>query len=360
MTRPRTLRLLPWLCGLLLVAVALTGAQWLSGRPPAGTSPTGPDAIASAEAEDRVVVCFGHADIEAGVTPLRPTQAGRVVELLVREGDRVAAGTTLLRLDDAVARGRLEEAEAARAAAVAQRDQARKLPEQHRLQLAQQEAALDAARHRLAAARHRLERQKQLLEAAGGKNKQEIDAGREDVAALEDLAKVEADRLAELKLNDPTVAVRRADAEAAAAEARVVQAKGLLAEHTLTAPIAGTVLRLSAVAGGLAGPQSPQPAVDLCPDGPRLVRAEVQQAFAARVAVGQRAVIEDDVRAGATWHGRVRHLSDWYTHQRSVLQEPLQFNDVRTLECLVDLDPGQPPLRIGQRVRVRIETSGPG
>ena len=35
--------------------------------------------------------------------------------------------------------------------------------------------------------------------------------------------------------------------------------------------------------------------------------------------------------------------------------EPLQFNDVRTLECIVTLDPDQPPLRIGQRVRVTLE-----
>jgi hypothetical protein len=30
----------------------------------------------------------------------------------------------------------------------------------------------------------------------------------------------------------------------------------------------------------------------------------------------------------------------------------LQVNDVRTLECLIALDPDQAPLRIGQRVRV--------
>ena len=34
--------------------------------------------------------------------------------------------------------------------------------------------------------------------------------------------------------------------------------------------------------------------------------------------------------------------------------EPLQFNDVRTLECIIELDPGQPLLRIGQRVRVQL------
>jgi hypothetical protein len=32
----------------------------------------------------------------------------------------------------------------------------------------------------------------------------------------------------------------------------------------------------------------------------------------------------------------------------------LQYNDVRTLECLIDIDPGQPPLRIGQRVLVQV------
>jgi hypothetical protein len=37
------------------------------------------------------------------------------------------------------------------------------------------------------------------------------------------------------------------------------------------------------------------------------------------------------------------------------LHEPLEFTDVRTVEVLFALDSGQPPLRIGQRVRVRIQ-----
>jgi hypothetical protein len=47
-------------------------------------------------------------------------------------------------------------------------------------------------------------------------------------------------------------------------------------------------------------------------------------------------------------------MSDWYTHRRSILLEPSQQNDVRTLECIVEVDPGQPPVRIGQRMRVTI------
>src|SRR5207302_71228 len=96
-----------------------------------------------------------------------------------------------------------------------------------------------------------------------------------------------------------------------------------------------------------------QPAVLFCPDTPRLVRAEIDQEFASLVAVGQSAVIEDDTQPGISWRGTVLRLSDWYTQRRSVVLDPLQFNDVRTIECLISLDGGQVP-RIGQRMRVRI------
>ena len=40
--------------------------------------------------------------------------------------------------------------------------------------------------------------------------------------------------------------------------------------------------------------------------------------------------------------------------------EPLQYNDIRTLECLIEVDPKSTsnpdnPLRMGQRVRVELE-----
>ena len=52
-------------------------------------------------------------------------------------------------------------------------------------------------------------------------------------------------------------------------------------------------------------------------------------------------------------------ISDWYTQRREVAEEQLQLKDVRTLECLIVLDPGQPPLRIGQRVRATICRTAP-
>ena len=85
-----------------------------------------------------------------------------------------------------------------------------------------------------------------------------------------------------------------------------------------------------------------------------MFREKLEQEFAGRLAVGQPAVVEDDGGLGGTWRGRVSRISDWYTQRRAVLQESPQRNDVRTVECLVALEPEQAPLRIGQRVRVWI------
>jgi hypothetical protein len=114
-------------------------------------------------------------------------------------------------------------------------------------------------------------------------------------------------------------------------------------------------MRVLASPGDLVGGAGRQPAILFAPQGPLMIRAEVQQEYAAGVKVGKRIQARDDKGGEPTWHGRVTHISDWYSQRRSVLLEPLQRNDVRTLECLITIDPGQPPLRLGQRMRVRIE-----
>ena len=97
-----------------------------------------------------------------------------------------------------------------------------------------------------------------------------------------------------------------------------------------------------------------QPPIEFCPGGPRIIRAEVEQEFVGRVAAGQPALIKDDVQPGSTWQGKVTRVADWYAQRRPILHDPSLFTDVRTVEILIAVDPGQPPLRIGQRVRVTI------
>jgi multidrug resistance efflux pump len=338
-----------WLAGLVLAGVAATVGGVLCSQ----QLFTGPPSNLLPAADSPGVVCFGYVDLEPGVAALAPLQPGRVAEVCVRENQHVAAGTVLLRLEDELARGRLAEAQAGLDAAQAQLDQARKGPELHRSRLRQQQDALEAMRARLSAARRLHERKQKLFESRLI-SPEEFAASADQIRELEALERVEAQRLADLKGHDPSREVERAEKEVAVVMARLEQARAALAECSLKAPTDGTVLRLAVAPGDVLGGPTRQAPVLFAPDGQPVVRAEVEQEFARRVAEGQAVVVEDDADAQRFWRGRVRRIAQWYSQRRNVLHDPFQLSDVRTLECLIVLDPDQPPLRIGQRVRVRI------
>jgi multidrug resistance efflux pump len=343
-----------WFLGITMLFASVVGTVWvLHSHAGDHASKNNETVKATSAPEAGSVVCFGHVDVEPGVTALYPVRPGRISDVLVHEDDSVKAGTVLFRLDDRPAKFLLRQAREDLKAADLQLAEARKLPQQHTLKLAQQQQAIAATQHRLAAAQHLLEHSRGLAKRELAPVEQ-VEAGAEKVKELEAALVAEKDKRRELELADPAMQVQRAEADVRAKQARLDEAEYGLEECSVKAPVDGKVLRLLIGVGDVLSTQPRQPAVQFCPAGPRIVRAEVEQEFAGRVAKGQEALIQDDSSSGPTWRGKVVRLSDWYTHRRSMLQEPLQFNDVRTLECIVQLDPGQPPLRIGQRVRVTV------
>ena len=62
-------------------------------------------------------------------------------------------------------------------------------------------------------------------------------------------------------------------------------------ECAIKAPADGTLLRSLANVGETLGRNPQRPAPWFCPKGPRIIRAEVEQEFATRMAVGQTATI---------------------------------------------------------------------
>ena len=354
MTEARRLPSMFWWLGLLLLVGTVAGARWLMGthRPESTTPPPPP--------EDVDIVCAGYVDAPGGVASLAPGQAGRVIEIPVHEGDRVKAGQVLLRLDDRLARQRRKEAEAGVAAAYAVAAEARQGPLQHAAKVEQQTAAVEAARRKLAGGRFLLQHRRELQQL-GQVSKAEVDAANEQVGELEQLVKVEQSRLEELKRIDPEQPYRVAEAQYYAAKAKLAQAREAEEECTLRAPEDGKVLRIGTAVGDLCGPTTPQPPIAFYPDRTLIVRAELEQESVGRVSEGLSASVTDDSGAVShTWTGRVTHVSGWVAPRRSILFEPGQMNDVRTAECIVQLDPDPVPLRIGQRVRVFIHPKPAG
>jgi multidrug resistance efflux pump len=231
--------------------------------------------------------------------------------------------------------------------------QARKLPEQQRSRIAQQKYAVDAMRDRRNAANRQFDRQKKLLEK-NLVNEKDLAISEDHVRELDAMLQGEEKRLKDLEQQDITDDIRRTEKEVEAMKARRDQAKFALEECVLKAPRRGTVLRLLVGPGDVLSAGAKQPAVQFAAQGPQVVRADVEQEFVGRIAVGQPALVQDETQLGREWKGKVERIANWVTQRRSVLHEPLEFSDVRTVEVLITLDSGQPPLRIGQRVRVRI------
>jgi multidrug resistance efflux pump len=311
------------------------------------------DATAAAALTVRPIVAFGHVDVDGGLIRLTPAvPGGRVADLFVKEGEIVPAGSVLLRLDDTQARRKVDEAKAAVDEAKAALDRGRLLPQQHEIKLQQAQSAVKAAEAQRNAVKLALER-KQQLARINQLGEQDIAIAREELTAAGNQLEIRQDDLRQLRLADPRTEVRVLETQVARAEALRAQAQAALKEYTLVAPAAGAVLQLNVGVGDTAG--GAMPAIVFCPDGPRVVVADVEQAFAALVAVGQRVTIKDDTHAAGIWTGRVERVADWYTNQRPVMPDPNQYADVRSLRCVIELDPDQPRLRINQRVLVEIQ-----
>jgi multidrug resistance efflux pump len=185
-------------------------------------------------------------------------------------------------------------------------------------------------------------------------NARDVAAAEDRVKEMESLERADRERLKEMEMSDAALPVREAELKVTACRASVAGARYRAEQCRLTAPEAGTVLRVDVSTGEVVGGPNGKAAVLFRPDRPLLVRVDVEQEFIGGVALGQPARVEDEVHPDSAWAGRVTRIAGWYSQRRPMLAKPGQFRDVPTVECQVTLDPGQPPFRIGQRVQVQI------
>jgi multidrug resistance efflux pump len=343
-----------WLIVVALLGVSLAGfAQIMNfslrGQPTESAADLG---------EKRFVVCLGLVDLENGVTKMRSLQPGRVAEILVHEGDTVAANAPLLRMTDDLPRAQARQAQLKLESATADLAEARvKLPAKHRLDLDNAAFAVTLAKSARDARQIAYDYKKKGAEAATGvATATDVQLAKKELDAAQTQVQVAETNVQQLQLRDPQSEIRRLEAQVAELAALFEQAQSVLAEYTLTTRRAGSVLRILVSPGDAVGPTAPTPAIEFGIEGPRIVRAEVEQAFAGKLAVGLPVSIEDGANASnQRWTGRVQRIGDWFTHKRNIIADPGQVNDVQTLECIIALDPGQPVLRINQQVIVKIQ-----
>ncbi len=215
--------------------------------------------------ENRVRVS-GH--VEADDVQVAPEVAGRVLELRIREGDRVNAGDLIARLDTRDTELALARARADRAQADAQVRLlvAGSRPEDIRQAEAQATASsadVAAAEAELANAQADLDRYEALLRANAGSRKARDDAqARRDVArqrveAAKERARANRETSARVKAGSRREEIDSARARRAAMDAQIATYEKALADATVTSPVGGVVTEKLVNVGELVAPRTP-------------------------------------------------------------------------------------------------------
>jgi len=208
----------------------------------------------------------GH--VEATEVQASAEVGGRLLELRPVEGDRVAKGEVIGRLDPRDIELQIGRARADRAAADAQLRfvQAGSRPEEIRQARAQAAAAaadVDAIASELKAAETDLQRFEQLLQANAGSQKQRDDArARVDVArdrerGARERVRAAQELVARLEAGPRREEVETARARVAAADAQMAILEKTLADTAIVAPADGLVTQKLVDAGEVVAPRMP-------------------------------------------------------------------------------------------------------
>lgn len=279
---------------LALAGTALAAATVLQARGGATASRTAsvataplPEGIA---AEGRVVAYPG-AEVEVGAE-----RGGRLVRVLVVEGQAVRRGERLAEIDSDELQAALAEARA-------------------RVVEAEAESRLAEAN---------LARRRRLAE--------------ERILAANDLDAANRD-------------VETSRARGETARATVARYEALLAKSRILAPIAGTVVAREVDAGQMV--EAGDHAFTVADLSRLRIEGEAHEADAGAIALGATVTIEADGYPGRSWRGRVEEIPESVTRRRLKPQDPSRPTDARVLAVKVAfVEPL--PLKLGTTVDLRI------
>jgi multidrug resistance efflux pump len=281
----------------LLLLLVLTGCSRAlpAERPPSAVQ--GPLAVAQ-----------GVVDSEAGLIRVRAPRDGVISRTWAEEGDHVPAGQVLASLQARQAQLDLDVASA---------------------EVADRKAQLEVASVRAAGSRREAER-------------------------LDRLARADAGPRQEAERAETTAQIDRGEERQAAAALRQAQARRDLSLYEvdvreIRAPVSGRIVRRAVTPGAFVSASTSLYVLE--PDGRRVIRAELDEAFAGRVRPGMRAVVSRQFQAGPTYPALVLRISDLLSGP-SMPDEPTARADTRVVSVVRAL-PGAPNLRLGERVLVR-------
>ena len=302
----------------------------------------------------RIVVAPGVVEPISEEHEIASEVRGLLREVLVTEGEGVAVGQIVARLENTDLQARLMAAEASVAARQAELD--RLISGARGEEKDEARAALQEADSTLSLARVEMSRRNSLIER-GVVSNQQMDQSRAAVTGAEAKRSMMAARLALVTAPPRREDVTLAEANLWLAKAEAEEARARLEKSFIRSPIDGIVLRREKRPGEAVS-DFPLTTIVRIGDTRRLrVRAEIDEIDVARVAVGQRIYVKADAYEDVRFEGVVSRVGKRLGQKTIKTDLPTDKVDAKVLEAVIDLDYGV-SLPVGLRVDVFFATSG--
>lgn len=296
---------------------------------------------------------YGNVDLRQVDLPFNASE--RIAEVLAQEGDRVALGQVLARLDTGRLAPQLAKAEADLAVQAQAVDRLHhgNRPEE----IAQSQANVAAAIADAKNARAQYERLRQLSDSSSGRgvSRQELDSAKAAFETAE--ARLDVNRKALLL---ERAGPRREDVAQSEAQLRADQAQLALVQQQfkdaeLTAPVNAVVRSRIVEPGEISSPQ--KPAFTLAITDPKWVRVYVAETDLGSVREGKTAAVTVDAYPGRSFPGRVGFVSSVAEFTpKSVETSELRSSLVYEVRVFVS-DPHD-ELRLGMPATVQLRRGG--
>ncbi len=297
-----------------------------------------------------IVACPGRIEGRSDTIKVGAATDGVVQAVHVHEGETVTAGQPLAEIgcSDLQSALSVSEAEAESVKQGRARLMRGSRPEEREAAAQRTLAAKAVLEHTSA----ELNRASQLSDAAAISKAAYDQAKRDyDVAAAE---LKEASRNEELVNAPPTTEdAAKAAADFRAAQDRITLAHEKLGKCTVTAPAAGTIVRVDLKQGESFSTFAPHPLFIISDLTGRRVRAEIDERDIGKVHVGQKTLLTSEAYPGKRFYGTVEKIASQMGRKTVDTGDPADKSDRDILEALVDLQPEAAALPMGLRVTVQ-------
>lgn len=328
----------------MIIVIAAYGVFSKTGSNEAKTD-VPPSTIKNYVAAEGKIVAMPGAEIEVG-----SEMDGKVADIFVEEGDVVAQGRILARLENSDIQAQLKEAEAELSVEKAKYKEVASGAREEEIKKAK--AALERAVAEMETAQMEFGRYEQLFkETLVSKSMLDEKEKALKVSAAKVKEADEEKRLLEkgpkpetLKLHEDSV--RRAEA---AAE----YCRRILDKTIIKSPIAGKVLRKYLQKGEMISKEMQTSIVAVADVEKIRINAEVDETDIGKIHIGDTVDVTSDAYTGKVFKGEVREISDYAGVRKVKPNDPAKNLDMKVVQVKIDFSE-KTPFRLGMTVDVKI------